>query len=143
MKPNHVLPNIIRNFFFIFTVIILGTSLLSPSHDFSFSEIMLVALLALLTDLVSLVYYSKEEPSIKSQAIRTVIHFILIEVIVLVICNKLGYVSGFVENILFAFQILGIYLAVWLIDWFVDRKTANDINLKLKEMRNHNKDERL
>lgn len=143
MKPNHVLPNIIRNFFFIFTVIILGTSLFSPSYDFSFSSIMLVALLALLTDLTSLVYYAKEEPSVKSQAIRTVIHFILIEVIVLVICNKLGYVSGFVENILFAFQILGIYLAVWLIDWFVDRKTANDINLKLKEMRNHNKDERL
>lgn len=141
MKSNDILANIIRNFFVIFGVIVLITALLNPSHEFSSNEIMLVVVFALLSDLTALVFWSKEELSDKSRIIRRVLHFLLIEIIVLSFGNILGFVSGITQNIIFGIEIVGIYAIVSWVDWLIDKKTANSINDKLKKMRSNEKDE--
>lgn len=132
MKANNLRASIIRNFFIIFAIIILITALLNPDFRFSSGEIWVVALFALLSDLASLVYWSKKELTNSQLIFRKIIHFILIEAIILSMGNIWGICSGILQNVIFATEIFGIYAIVSLIDWMIDRKTANDINEKLK-----------
>lgn len=141
MKSNEILANIIRNFFVIFGVIVLITALLNPSYEFSSNEIMLVVVFALLSDLTALVFWSQNELSDNSRIKRRVLHFLLIEIIVLSFGNILGFVSGITQNIIFGIEIVGIYAIVSWVDWLIDKKTANNINDKLKKMRSNEKDD--
>ncbi len=137
MKKNksNLFQIMLRDYFIIFSIIIILTASLNMTHSFTFREIMLSALFALAGNLPSLIYYSKKELSIKSRKIRMVLHFILIEVVVLSFGNLMGQVSGVVDNILFAVEILVIYAFVILVTWLLDRKTANDINQQLANLR--------
>jgi NADH:ubiquinone oxidoreductase subunit 3 (subunit A) len=101
---------------------------------------MLSALFALAGDLPSLVYYSNKEFSIKSRYLRMVIHFVLLEVVILTFGNITGQVSGVEQTALFGLEILGIYLLVGLINWLIDRKTANNINQQLSNIRSEKKE---
>ncbi len=140
MKKIDFLGTMIRNYFIIFTIIILGTALLNPTHSFTFREIMLSALFALAGDLPSIVFYSKKELSNKNRNIRIVIHFLLLEVVILTFGNIMGQVSGVKQTALFGLEILGIYILVGFFSWLIDRKTANDINQKLENMRSEKKE---
>lgn len=140
MKMNNIFANMIRNFFVIFGVIVLVTALLNPTYELSSKIIMLIALFALLSDLTAIVFWSKKELSDKSRITRRVLHFVLIEIIVLFFGNILGFASGVTQNIIFGFEILGIYAIVCWIDWLIDKKTADDINDKLKKMRSIEKE---
>lgn len=135
MKLTHLASNMLRNFFIIFSIIIFVTSLFNPSYSFTFREIMISALFALAGDLPSLVYYSKKELSIKSRYLRMIAHFVLLEVAILTFGNIMGRVSGVVQTAIFALEILGIYALVGLFSWLIDRKTANDINQQLANIR--------
>lgn len=132
---NKLFSNMLRNYFIIFTVIILETSLFNPSHAFTFREIMLSALFTLAANLTSLVFYSKTELSVSHRYIRMVIHFVLLEAVILILGNILGQVSGIMQTAIFALEILGIYVLVIFIAWLIDRKSANDINQRLAAMR--------
>lgn len=141
MKSNEILANIIRNFFVIFGVIVLITALLNPSHEFTSNEILFVVVFAFLSDLTALVFWSKNELSDKSRIIWKVLHFLLIEIIVLSFGNILGFVSGLTQNIIFGSEIVGIYAIVSWVDWLIDKKTANSINDRLKKMRSNEKND--
>jgi sensor c-di-GMP phosphodiesterase-like protein len=125
----------LRNYFIIFTVIILLTALLNPSHAFTSKTVFLTALFALAGDIPSLVYYSRKELSHKSRCIRTVIHFLLLEVVIVTLGNILGQVSGIARSAMLALEVLLIYALVILITWLIDRKTAKNINQQLENMR--------
>jgi len=140
MKKKDLLSTIIRNYFIIFTLVILGTAFFNPTHTFTFREVMLSALFALAGDLPSLVYYSNKELSIKSRYIRMVIHFVLLEVVILTFGNITGQVSGVEQTALFGLEILVIYLLVGLITWLIDRRTANNINQQLSNIRSEKKE---
>jgi len=140
MKRLDLFKAIIRNYFIIFTIIILGTALLNPTHAFSFREIMLTAVFALAGDLPSLVYYSKGELSIKSRYVRMAIHFILLEAVILTFGNIMGQVSGVEQTVLFGLEVFGIYVLVGFINWLIDRKTASDINQQIATMRAEKKE---
>ncbi|ROR28491.1 DUF3021 family protein [Mobilisporobacter senegalensis] len=135
MKKRESFKFIIRDYFIIFTVIILGTALLNPEHAFTFREIMLTAVFALAGDLPSLVLVSKKELSMKSRYIRMVIHFMLIETVILTFGNIMGQVSGMVQTVIFGLEILGIYILVRFIIWFIDHKTASAINQQLMNIK--------
>lgn len=140
MKKKELISSVIRNYFIIFTVIIIGTALLNPTHAFTFREVMLTALFALAGDLPSLVYYSKKEFSIRSKYVRMVIHFVLLEVVILTFGNIMGQVSGITQTTLFGVEVFGIYVLVGLFTWLIDRKTANDINQQLTNIRSEKND---
>lgn len=140
MRKTDLFSNLIRNYFIIFTIIILGTALFNPTHAFTFREIMLSALFALAGDLPLLVYYSKEELTIKRRYLRIVIHFILLEIVILTFGNVTGQVSGVEQTALFGLEILGIYTLVRMVSWLIDRKTAKDINLRIANIRSGKKE---
>ena len=125
----------LRDYFIIFSIIIILTASLNVTHSFTFREIMLSALFAFAGNLPSLIYYSKKELSIKSRKIRMLLHFILIEVVVLSFGNLMGQVSKVADNLIFALEILVIYILVILVTWLLDRKTANEINQQLASLR--------
>lgn len=132
MNFNDIRASVIRNFFIIFAIIILVTAALNPDFVFSSGEIGIVALFALLSDFTSLVYWSNTELTDKQQITRRIIHFVLIEGIILSMGNLWGICSGILQNVIFGVEILGIYVIVCIIDWMIDCKTAKDINEKLK-----------
>lgn len=136
---NKLFSNMLRNYFIIFTVIILETSLFNPSHAFTFREIMLSALFSLAANLTSLAFYSKTELSVRHRYIRMVIHFVLLEAVILILGIILGQVSGIMQIAIFALEILGIYALVIIIAWLIDCKSANDINQRLASMRSDRK----
>jgi hypothetical protein len=140
MKNTNLFRDILRNYFIIFTVILLVTALLNQSHSFTFREIILVALFALAGDLPTLVYYSKKELSPRSRFIRDVIHFLLLETVIVTFGNILGQVSGVRQSIILALEVLLFYLLVILITWLIDHKTAKDINKQLANMRAERKE---
>lgn len=140
MKNINFLSTIIRNYFIIFTIIILGTALLNPTHSFTFREIMLSALFALAGDLPSIVLYSKKELSNKNRYFRIAIHFTLLEIVILTFGNITGQVSGMKQTLLFGLEIVGIYILVSIFSWLMDYKTANDINQELTKMRSEKKE---
>lgn len=139
MKNTNLLSDLFRDYFIIFTIIILGTALLNPTHSFTFSEIMLSALFALAGDLPSIVLHSKKELSHKQRYIRKIIHFVLLEAVILTFGNITGQVSGVKQTALFGLEILGVYLLVGFFSWLIDYKTASDINRKLAHMRSQKK----
>lgn len=140
MKMSNIFANMIRNFFVIFGVIVLVTAVLNPAYELTSKIIMIMALFALVSDLTVLIFWSREELTEKSRMIRRVIHLVLIETVVLFFGNMLGFATGIMRNILFAIEIFGIYAIVCWIDWLIDKKTARDINDKLKKMRSEEKD---
>lgn len=135
MKKTSLFSEMLRNYFIIFSVIILLTALLNPEHAFTFREIILTALFALAGDLPTLIYYSKKEVSHKSRSIRTVMHLFLLEAVIVVLGNIMGLVSGVKESTLLALEVLLIYVLVILFTWLIDRKTAKDINQQLAILR--------
>lgn len=135
MKISHPLVEILRNAFVIFGVIIFMTALMNPSHNLTYQEVMGTSGAALLTSLLSLVYYSKNTLSHRARNMRRVIHFILVEVVALTVGNSMGLVSRPSQNIVFALEIMMIYTIVSLVTWFGDQKTSQEINEKLASMR--------
>lgn len=141
MRMNNILANMIRNFFVIFGVIVIITAILNSAYELSSKIIMIMALFALLSDLTALVFWSKKELSDKSRITRRVLHFVLVEIIVLFFGNILGFASGVTQNTIFGIEILGIYAIVCWFDWLIDKKTADDINDKLKKMKSNEKND--
>ncbi len=135
MNKKDIINSMLRNYFIIFTIIVLGTAIFNPTHSFSYREIILIALFSLAGDLPSLVYYSKKELTIKGRYIRMAVHLILLEVVILTFGNIMGQVSGIKLTALFGLEVFAIYLLVCFITWLMDRKTANDINQQLEDMR--------
>ncbi len=140
MKKTSLFSEMLRNYFIIFSVIILLTALLNPEHAFTFREIILTALFALAGDLPALINYSKKEVSHKSRYVRKVIHFLLLEAVIVVLGNIMGLVSGVKESTLLALEVLLIYVLVILFTWLIDRKTAKDINQQLANLRSERKE---
>jgi hypothetical protein len=140
MKKTNLFSEMLRNYFIIFSVIILLTALFNPEHAFTFREIILTALFALAGDLPSLIYYSKKEVAHKSRYVRTVIHFLLLEGVIVVLGNIMGLVSGVKESTVLALEVLLIYVLVILFTWLIDHKTAKDINQQLAMMRAERKE---
>ncbi len=140
MKKTNLFSSMVRDYFIIFTAIILVTALLNPSHAFTFREILLSALFALAGDLPALVYYTRKELSYKSKCIRTVVHFVLLEAVIITFGNVMGQVSEVRESVLLALEVLLIYVLVIFVTWLIDRKTAKDINQQLANLRSGRKE---
>ena len=68
-----------------------------------------------------------------------IIHFILLETVILIFGGIMGIISGFGEYLIFAIEIVVIYVIVRFITWRGDLATAKKINEKLKNLKNIDK----
>ncbi len=134
MENSKPIRNFIINYFVIFGIIMLLTLLLIPDYEFSRKSILLVAVAALLGDLPSLILYDTDKLSLKAFRVRLVLHFLLIELVILLFGCVMGIVTTAAQLLIFSMEIAVIYLLVRLICWGGDKSTVNKINQKLKEL---------
>lgn len=103
-----------------------------PDTIFGYEAFLSPILFGAVASLPLLVKYSKKELSVKQSVIRSVIHFLLLEVIVLSILFFTGLLTDVSMAISLAVSILVIDLVVNLVLWINDKKTAEEFNKALK-----------
>lgn len=132
MRFTDYLKTLVRDYFIIFAVIVLSITALRqifvPEGYLMLSDIYNYMVCAL----ASLVFYSTKEIPQKEMNKRLVIHFFVLESALLVLANLVGWVNGMSNTLSLAVQIAVIYMLVRVVIWLGDRKSANNINEKLK-----------
>jgi membrane-associated HD superfamily phosphohydrolase len=137
MKFLGFFKNIVQDYFLILGIVISILTLLNIDSNFALSgrELVIIMLAVLLSDLLSFIFYSKRELSEKEYRIRMVVHFILLEVLLITLILTLGYITYVWQVGVFFVEIAVIYALVKLFNWKHDKMTAAQINVKLMAMR--------
>lgn len=130
---------LMRDYFIIFGILIIASVFLTPPDTINRNYILLAMAFAGIGDLPSIVLWSKSELTENSRRWRMIIHFILLETVILIFGGIMGIISGFVEYLIFAIEIVVIYVIVKFITWRGDLATAKKINEKLKNLKNIDK----
>lgn len=87
----------------------------------------------------SFIFYFKKEPTKKQFRIRCIIHFIVIETLVMTEGALFCWYEEFLEAMVMFSIILLIYIFVWVYSYLMNLTLANDINNALKRI-NENED---
>lgn len=132
------LKNILMSFFVSVTCItaamaIMG-SVFKPDVHFGFDSYWSPILFGLAATIPLLVKYSKKELSLRQQIFRNIIHFVLLEAVILSILYFAGALTDYSEAISIAVSVFIIDAAVYLVLWLSDKRIAEDFNKALKKM---------
>ncbi len=134
-----IIQCLVRQYFVIYTGSMIATfcfcKAFYPTDELPLSYLAWMFLFSLVGTLPSLVFYSRKELSKKQWGIRIVLHFILLEAVLMVTGRLLDLYEGVQEGIWFVVTIFLVYVFVWAIMDFMDRRTAEEMNEKLKERR--------
>lgn len=130
----------IRRFVMIYGIIMLCTFfmclLFNPASKLPvvsfFGRIMVFTMIALLS---MGVYYSKEELTAKAWWVRTVLHLILLEAVLLPLAHVWGFWKGGTDILIYAGFILLAKVLWHLIDYGLNAKTAAQINERIRKNR--------
>ncbi|MBQ6888423.1 MAG: DUF3021 family protein [Lachnospiraceae bacterium] len=130
---------LIRQYFVIYTGSMIATFCFCmafyPEDSLPVSYPAWMLLFSLCGTLPGAVFYSKNELTKKQWYIRRVIHVVLLEAVLLVAGNILGMYEGLSGGFWFAITVLAVYVFVNFITFWMDQKTAEELNKKLKERR--------
>ena len=136
---------VISHFFIISTGVLFISSLsnllfegngpLSPELPW---EIFLTGILGALP---SLLFYFKNEPTKKQFRVRTIIHFIVIETVVMTEGALFEWYGRFADALVLFVVIFAVYLFVWAYSYFMNMHLARDINAALKRFNEDDEDE--
>jgi hypothetical protein len=144
MKLSDIIKKLIRNYFIIFSIIVISNTVLrqifSPNEYIELKSIYIYMICSLIGDLPTLIFYSSKEISEKQMRVRRVIHFMVLEVVLLTWANVMGLLRGSLNTISLAVQIAVVYVLIRILSWIDDRKAANRINEKLKAIKDESFD---
>lgn len=107
-----------------------------PDTRFGYEAFLSPLIFGALASLPMLVQYSKEELSFKQTAIRNVIHFLLLEAVILSILYFFGLLTSMSMAISLGISIFVIDLTVNLVLWINAKRTAKEFNDALKRLQN-------
>lgn len=129
---------VFNTFFIIFTCAILGWLIhlrLLGAEIARLSDVTAIFIICIPTTLAGFVLYSKRELKRLELLVRHLIHLIIIMGIVLPAASHIGWIlwSAPITVIRFVGMIMGIYIAVCVIDFYQSKKLADKLNEKLKE----------
>lgn len=131
---------VMMSFFITVTCICAAMALIGmifePDTRFGYEAFLSPLFFGAVASLPSLVHYSKDELSIKQTVIRNVLHFILLEAIILSVLYLAGILTSTSMTISLAVSIFVIDLTVNLVLWVNDKKTAKEFNDALKRLQN-------
>ncbi len=99
------------------------------------------ALFAFCAELPLIAYYSPKELSDRQWWLRTALHTILLEIMLMVVGGKIGMYEGKDGAILFFIAILVVDLVVRVITYLNYRGMARRINLRLRQRREGREEE--
>lgn len=102
-----------------------------------------VFLTGILGALPTFLFYFKNEPTKKQFKVRTVIHFILIESVVMTEGALFEWYGSLVDALVLFVVILAVYLFVWAYSYFMNIHLARDINAALKRFNENDGDEEM
>ncbi len=144
MKLTDFLKRLFRNYFIIFSIIVIFITIMRqiflPDSYITLKDIYIYMTSALAADLSTLVLYSPGKIPENEMRIRMVINFALLEAVLLVLANVMGWISGIEDTISLAVEVAIIYGIIRFILWMGDRKSAQSINEKLKAMKDESSD---
>ena len=132
MKILQLIRQLIKDYFVIFGILIIGAVFLTPPDTINRDYIILAMFFAAAGDLPSIVFWKKTEMTEKGRRFRLIIHFILLEIVILTFAGITGIVSDVIQYLILAIEIGIIYAIVRFITWRGDLATAKKINEKLK-----------
>jgi len=134
MKFSELIRLLIKDYFIIFGLLIIGSVFLAPEDTINRDYILLTMTFAAIGDLPGVVLWSRSDLTEEKKHLRSFIHFVLLEVVILTYAGLIGIVSGWKDFLAFAVQILIIYIMVRFITYRKDVATANRINNKIKKL---------
>ncbi|MGN0695162.1 MAG: DUF3021 family protein [Oscillospiraceae bacterium] len=140
MNKKETVRMLINHFFIIYTCTMFAAILFCSLNDPKTTEIEVsflgyAGIFSLCADLPSLVYLSDKELTKKGWWIRTAVHTVLLEIVLLTVGYKLGMYSGILGFALFFMMVLLIDAIVRIITYINDISTAEKINGQLKKRR--------
>ncbi|MEQ8156180.1 MAG: DUF3021 family protein [Clostridiaceae bacterium] len=148
MKFTDYIKKLIRNYLMIFAIILICSTILreifSQNKYFELNEIYICMICSLISVLPGLIFYSSKQISEKKTKFRIIIHFVVLEAVLLTWANVTGLITGIENTILSGFEIAAVYMIIKFLSRVEDRKVADSINEKLRAMRNessHEQDE--
>lgn len=135
---------LIHDFFYIYTGSIFGTfvfcSIFYPDIKFGLSYFAWMALFSFAGDLTLLIFYSGKVLTERQFFIRTVIHFFVLETILMTFAGILGLYETLLEAVAFSFVIFGVYLIVKLMTFKSYSIEAEEINKRIRELNEKGED---
>ncbi len=139
MELRELLKRIFNSYFVIYGCSMMGTLLFclifNPESVFGVRYFEQMLLFSALGELPALIFYSKKELTEKQWRVREIIHFILLETVLLIMAKYMELYRTFFQGIVFAGIILLVYILVRAVCFAGDFQTAKHINDKLKEIR--------
>ncbi|MBO5450279.1 MAG: DUF3021 family protein [Lachnospiraceae bacterium] len=137
MEPKKIIGKIILGYPIIYGGSMMATYLFCMIFDrnatFSLDYFGYMFLFALVGDLPSLVFCSKRKLSKKEWNIRLLLHFILLETVLLVFAGILGMYHTLTEGIFFFVLVMAVYVMVRGLAFAGDILEVKKINAKLRE----------
>jgi hypothetical protein len=134
----YFVKKIMMSFFVSVTCISAAMALIGMMYEsdtrFGYEAFLSPLIFGAVASLPLLVKYSRNELTVKETVIRNVIHFILIEVLVLSVLYFGGMLTTVPVTVAIGFSILLIDLTVNLVLWVNDKKIAKEFNEALKIM---------
>ena len=101
-----------------------------------FSYFFLPAVLGLICMLPCIIVYVKEDMTVKQVMIQRIVEWIVLEAVILWIAYKMvGDVPGVVGYVAMAVSILVFDVASYAISYYLEKREADDVNVKLSEIR--------
>lgn len=142
MKKHELIRSLIVQYFICYTGTMFAAFVLcaitQPDILFPLRFLWQTALFALAADMPCVVYYSEHELNRREFWVRTAIHTVLIESILLVAGHWIGMYEGVWGGVVFAGIILAVDVFVRLIAFLSDVQTADEINTQLRRKRERN-----
>lgn len=139
MEIRELIKNMVRDYFVILSCSFIATFVFclvfDPDAVFALSYIPWMMVFALAGDLPSLILYSSKELTEKQWIIRMIVHFVVLEIILLVAAYFLELYKNLGEAVFFAGIIAAVYVLVRFMGWRINLKIADQINEKLKRLR--------
>ncbi len=136
----YLLKRMINHFFIIYTGAIFGTFifcfLFNKEAVFGITYFLQIALLSVLGDLPLLIFYSKKELTRAQMKIRYVLHFGLIEAVLLSAGKWMGlYGDSLAQTGVFFAIVAFVYWLVFVFGYMMNSATAGAINKRIEERR--------
>ena len=129
---------IMMSFFVSVTCICAAMALVGMTFEtdtrFDYEAFLSPLIFGLLASIPTLVTYSKKELSVKQTAIRNLLHFVLLETVVLSVLYFGGMLTSVSMAISLGISILIIDLVVNLVLWINDKRIAKEFNSALKRL---------
>lgn len=105
-----------------------------PDRSFGYNAFYSPLLYAAVAVFPSIVFYSKKELTFRQMLFRKILHFLLIELLLIGFSLYLRVVDDLITVLALAAFILLVYLFTSIIQWFIDTKTMVEINKGLKRL---------